>query len=168
MNNNTTNKIRLMNRILSGYEVFTIEEITVDIKLTKEKFNKSENALYIPKIGKSDAYSNISDTTMKHQNYIQLLLDNKIVLVEYLEAYFNSLEGKFALQGIMTGFIPTISVGRIKALQVPVPKTLEEQLEIGSVFIKMKNLKHSVDNLRLSYLENPMEIKNISKPKIGK
>ena len=62
----------------------------------------------------------------------------------------------------MVGYIPTISKARIENLIVPLPKTLYEQLEIGNVFEKMKNLKHSVDNLQLSYLENPMEINDIS------
>ena len=43
----------------------------------QEKLPEGKNAIYIPSIGKSKVVTDISDTSLKHQNIFKVELDEK-------------------------------------------------------------------------------------------
>ncbi|MEP3310572.1 MAG: N-6 DNA methylase, partial [Gilvibacter sp.] len=86
------------------------EKVFLEINLTKEKFEEKSNTVYLPKLGYSPCVTCIGRTTLKHQNYFQLVVDSNIILPGYLVYYLRSNLGQMILDGLKTGVaIPTIS-----------------------------------------------------------
>jgi hypothetical protein len=63
------------------YGEYTIGEIAKEINYVKHgyRLTEKENSVYIPKIGNSPVVSRLSDTTIKHHNYFQVVIGEKAI-----------------------------------------------------------------------------------------
>lgn len=118
-------------------------------------FVEAQNALYVPSIGKTPAVVSLKDTTLKHQNYIQIKLNPTIVLAGYMQSFFSSAMGLLMLQSNTHGaVIPRLTIGALKEMTVPVP-SLADQANIVLAVGKLVQLKEVIENFSGHLALNP-------------
>jgi Putative DNA-binding domain len=155
------NKFRIeaeINSLKTQYKDYTkynLNEIATEINLTKTIFENKPNSIYIPKIGTSQVVSEISNTTLKHQNYFQVVLDESKVKAEFLALFYRSELGKLILKSLTSGsFIPNINKSDIQSSFVAVPKLTEQNLLILTNQ-KLSELQETINQLKTELSLNP-------------
>ena len=121
---------------------------------TGASFTELDNTIYIPKIGNSLPVTSLKDTTIKHQNYLQLILDSNVVLAGYIQSFFRSLMGKQLLESGKSGYISTLTLSFLKDMPVPIP-TLSEQRDIIATMAKLSKLKEKLAEFEDELSLNP-------------
>ncbi|MFL2520859.1 MAG: ATP-binding protein [Halobacteriales archaeon] len=100
-------------------------------KDTEFQHTERENAVYIPKIGTRPATTILDESSMKHQNYHQVIVDETQISAEYLCMYLNMPIGKQALSSRYTGTtIPKLSKSGLKTMPV-IFTSLAEQAQLS-------------------------------------
>ncbi|MCP3927498.1 MAG: hypothetical protein GY705_00150 [Bacteroidetes bacterium] len=153
------------------YSKFKINEIANEINLTRDKFDKKPNSIYVPKLGTSEVSSSLDSLKVKHQNVFQVQLNESVVKADYLSLFFRSELGKLTLSSLSTGsFIPTINKSSIENCIVAIPK-IEEQKLLIHTNQKLNELQDTIHNLRNELSLNPQnanvileQFDNISSP----
>lgn len=138
------------------YEKHILSDITNEIKSVRsgETFQEVENAVYIPKIGKSEVVSNLNNARLKHHNYFQVVL-NETVLNEYVASFFESALGKLILDSLtMQSFIPHVNKQDIEQAFIALPN-IEEQKSIVQTQHKLRELKTVIENFNKEIALNP-------------
>jgi uncharacterized protein YaaQ len=136
------------------YSRYSLLDIAT-IKLTRTEFENQPNSIYIPKIGNSQVVSDIKETTLKHQNYFQVVLNENIVKAEFLALFYRSELGKLILKSLTSGsFIPNINKSEIESSYVAIPK-LEEQNLIIITNQKLSELQETINQLKTELSLNP-------------
>ena len=132
-----------------NYKTYKVSDIiTVDgVRLTKDKFEKIPNAIYIPKIGNSNIHYEIKNVHLKHQNIIQLAVNPKMVSAKFLSYFYNSSLGGKILTRLKTGFIPTISKSNILKSTLYIP-SIDEQGSFIEAQEKLSEIEGIIQNLR--------------------
>ncbi|MCC1485638.1 ATP-binding protein [Winogradskyella immobilis] len=149
------NQIGSLKTQYKEYKEYQLSEIALEINLTRESFEEKPNSIYIPKIGTSDVVSSLSNLKIKPQNYFQVVLNNEIVLADYLALFYKSELGQLILNSLNTGsFIPSINKGSIQDSFVAIPK-LEEQKLLVHTNSKLEDLQNTIEDLRLELSLNP-------------
>lgn len=149
-----------------------ISEISTDV-LTPRKsgipFSDMENAVYIPKLGKSDVVTSLSDLQLKPQNYFQILVNQEMILPEFLSFFFNTDEGMTIRTRAYSGAaIPSLNIKRIRDMKVPVPslKTQTSVLnvcaELDEINMEVSRLKNKLKRIPASHANVAIEIKDIN------
>lgn len=137
------------------YTKYSLSEIATEINLSKNNFEDKPNSIYIPKIGNSQVVSNTSSTTLKHQNYFQVVLDEHKVKAEFLTLFYHSELGKLILKSLPSGsFIPNINKSDILTSFVAIPK-LEEQDLLILTNQKLSALQETINQLKKELSLNP-------------
>lgn len=148
------NQINILKIQYNDYSTYSLKEIAT-INLTKTSFKDKQNAIYIPKIGTSKVVSMIENTTLKHQNYFQVVLNENLVNADYLAIFYQSELGKLILKSITTGnFIPNINKSDVELSSVAIPK-LEEQNLIVITSKKLSELQETISQLKSELSLNP-------------
>lgn len=145
-----------------NYSQHTIGELKIEINTVPSGgiFTEIPNSIYIPKIGKSSVVSDLKDTTLKHQNYFQVVLDQSVVNA-YLAAFFRSTLGKLILESSSSGtFISHLNKTDIENLTVAIPKR-EEQQSIVSTINKLSRLKSELTVFDSELALNPSNSSSI-------
>lgn len=144
------------------FKEFKINDICLKINLTKDQFTEKENAVYLPKTGKSPCVGSIAKATLKHQNYFQLVLDRKIISNEYMVYYLRSSLGKMFLEKCFTGVaIPNITKkSLIDNLDIYIP-SIEEQKIISTTFETLDDVIFLMEKTALELSLNPNSAKQI-------
>lgn len=107
-------------------------------------FAEIPNSIYIPKIGRSPVVSNLKDTTLKHQNYFQVALEEGVNSA-YVAAFFRTTLGRQILSCFFTeSYISHLNKSEIKELPLAIPKP-EEQALIGNTMALIARLKESLN-----------------------
>jgi hypothetical protein len=116
----------------------------------------------LPKIGKSPCVTSIGNTTLKHQNYFQLVFDSKVILNGYMAYYMRSNLGKMILEGCYTGAtIPNITKVTLKEqLDIYAPN-LEEQALIASTFETLAAVMSLMEKTAIELSSDPNSAKHI-------
>lgn len=138
------------------YEEYTIGEIAKEINYVKhgDSLVEKENAVYIPKIGNSSVVSQLSDATIKHHNYFQVVIGEKAIS-GYVAAFFRSDLGKLVLQSLTSGaVIPHLNKGDLEQATIALP-SFSDQEQILATQSKLSDLKHSIDNFDNELALNP-------------
>ncbi len=149
------NQIDSLKTQYKEYKEYRLSEIATEINLTREKFKEKPNSIYIPKIGNSSVVSSLSNLKIKAQNYFQIVLNNEIVLADYLALFYKSKLGQLILNSLNTGsFIPNINKGNIQDSFVAIPK-LEEQKLLIHTNNKLEDLQNTIEDLRFELSLNP-------------
>jgi restriction endonuclease S subunit len=105
------------------YEEYSIGEIADEINNVEHGKSHVEktNSVYIPKIGNSPVVAKLSDTTIKHQNYFQVVLGEKAIN-EYVAAFFKSKLGELVLQSLTSGaVIPHLNKRDLEQATIALP-----------------------------------------------
>ena len=152
-------------------KLMQISEISTAVKAPKRTdtpFDEAENAIYIPKLGKSEVVTSLNELHIKPQNYFQILVDQEKILPEFLKFFFNTDNGVTRRLRAMAGTILSLNVGRIKAIEVPVPSlktqasVLEVYEELNKIELEASRLRDRLEDVPASYSNIAKEIKDIN------
>jgi len=144
------------------YKRYKLKDVSISINITRLQFEDEKNSLYIPTIGKSEPQDSIQSLSLKHQNYFQLILDEKVVINSYLKIFFNSDLGKLVLESIKAGsIISKINRGSIELIDVPIP-SLRVQKSIIVTYHDLIKLEGQIKKLKDELSLNPSNSNSIN------
>jgi hypothetical protein len=148
------------------YEKFTIRDVSLFVNLTRtgEEFEDVPNSVYLPMIGNGPAVDALSKTTMKHQNYAQIVVDTRIATPEFLSSFFNSKHFRLYVEAeklSKSQIIPKLNREQVRLLPVALPDR-ETQDQISNIFRKLSELRSLVDDLAQSVSFNPVSSTSMS------
>ncbi len=144
------------------YEEYTIGEIAQEINHVKhgESLIEKDNSIYIPKIGNSPVVSNLCDTTIKHHNYFQVVIDKKAIS-GYVAAFFRSDLGRLVLQSLTSGaVIPHLNKSDLEQATIALP-LFDDQKQILVTQQKLSDLKQAIDSFDSELALNPTSSQSI-------
>lgn len=94
-------------RIANSYdgEYTKLEKVILSINRPNKEnvFTDHNNCIYVPKVGVSAVKTNLDDLDIKPQNYIQVALNEEIVLASYAAFFYNTESGKEIRKESMIG-----------------------------------------------------------------
>ena len=145
------------------YQDISLAQVSVDLNLcaTGKNFEAKPNAVYLPLIGNGNAVYSLDETTMKHQNYCQIIVDTGKVDPVFLCSFLNSPYGKALLdlsKKEKGGFIPRLSKGQLSHIQISLPN-MEMQLRICNFLEKFALLRETILKVEENFATNPVETK---------
>ena len=138
------------------YEEYTIGDIAKEINYVSHgnSLVEKKNSVYIPKIGNSVVVSKLSDTTIKHHNYFQVVVGEKAIS-GYVAAFFRSDLGRLILQSLVSGaIIPHLNKCDLAQATIALP-SLNDQKQILVTQQKLCDLKDSIDTFDSELALNP-------------
>ena len=143
------------------YEECTIGELAVEINHAKsgDNYNELQNSIYIPKIGTSSVVSSIEELTLKHHNYYQVVLQDRVIN-RYLAAFFQSAIGKLILGSLTSTTYPHINKRGIESAPVALPG-IDDQESIVTTQSKLGSLKVAIDQFGSELAVNPTSSEDI-------
>jgi hypothetical protein len=120
-----------------------------------ETYSAHENAIYIPRIGNSAVIAHLDQATLKHHNYIQVILSSKEVSNEYLAIYFGSQLGRLTLRVLHQGaYIPHLPKSALETILVPIPDAMHQNL-IVDAHARLTELDRALAEFRRELSVNP-------------
>ena len=141
-----TDQISKLQTQYKEYKSCKLSDVSIDINLGKQnlQFSKTDNSVYIPRVGNSPVISDLENATIKHQNYIQVVVDNSIIKNKYLELFFSSELGELVRRSLFSGLvIQNINKSDLENVFIPIPP-LPEQDQIIETSEKLSRLiKHT-------------------------
>lgn len=155
-----------------NYSQYRLSDVAVKIKNAHivsinggdkviREFKEQNNSIYLPKIlpkvGSPQIFHSIIEIQSKHQNYIQIILDESIILSEYAALFYSSSLGVAILRTLAKGeTISTISWISLKEDQsvIGVP-SIEEQKILINTNNKISLLKDELSNCSNELSINP-------------
>ncbi len=153
----TKKEITALNTQFKEYKKYSLLDISESIELGRmgKELSDSENAVFVPSIGNSNAVTNLSDTKLKHQNLIKLSLKPEIVLNDYVAIYFRSDLGRLNLDSVTTGsIIRKISKSDLSQVEVAIPNLAEQHIIIEADR-KLTMLRSATDEFAKTLSLNP-------------
>lgn len=140
-----------------NYKKYKLSQLVKKINKgkSKEKFTELTDTVYIPSIGKSSCVTSIERLKNKHQNYYQIIIDNKIALNTYIADFLNSPLGLSLRSSHETGFIPSLNKASLENFLIPIPEK-SVQNEIISILGRFNTIKKSIDEFGGSIMLNPV------------
>lgn len=123
-------------------------------------FEEIQNSVYLPRIGDSEVITSRKKMKLKEHNYIQLILDDNIMLAEYLAAYLNTSLGKrYRKVNSTGGTIKNLTASRVREMVVGTP-SLDEQKQIIVNMERIKDLREKIDEYSRNLAINPLSDKS--------
>ncbi len=114
-----------------------------------------DNAIYIPRIGNSPVITRLENATLKHHNYIQVVLTSSDVIPEYLALYFRSHLGQLTLRMLSQGAsIPHLPKVAMDGIVVPVPDRPDQEMIILA-HARLIDLDKALQDFRAELSLNP-------------
>ena len=170
---NEQRRIRTTAKMAKDYNgeikaIGSISHAIITPKKTGAEFVDAENAVYIPKLGRTDIVLNLEDLQIKPQNYIQVLVNQDIILPRFLAFVLNSDKGNELRVRASSGVIPSLSVERIKTIEIPLPsiciqeKILETYDELIQIDLEVSKLKNRLITIPASYKNVARDIKDVN------
>ena len=160
-------RLRNKNRSLSkAYKakILKINEIgEVHAPNKDNEFQERENAVYIPKLGKSPAVTTVADFQIKAQNYFQITVNMDTILPRFLAFFLNTEEGVNVRQLSYRGTtIKAFNTKTLGEMSVPCP-TLKLQSEYLKTYDRLEILRVDIEALKDKMQKNPASYENIQK-----
>ena len=151
------NTLKKMSKYHKGSKDYKLSEIIIKDgvrTISRGSFEDKKDAIYIKSIGKifvSYEYGKIE----KHQNYIQLIIDTKIISAKFLCLFYTSLIGIEILKSIKRGdIIKKIYKKDLISSMVKIPP-LKEQKSFIDAHEKLTKLEDSIQSLKNELSLNP-------------
>jgi hypothetical protein len=147
-----------------NYTEYILGNLAIEINYVSagDEFQEKDNAIYIPKIGKSPVVSKLSDAKLKHQNYFQVVL-REIAFNEYVSAFFRSALGQLILDSLTSQtFIAHLNKQDLEQALVALPKPEEQRLIVNTQKTMMR-LKSAIDDFDTELALNPTNSSSIQK-----
>ena len=145
----------------STYSQYKISDICFSINRAvggnkPKPFKNMKDCIYLPLIGNKNAITQKNDMQIKEQNYFQLVIDNSIVLPEYLASFFNSTLGKTYIKSNKQGStIPALKIGVLRQMEVGIP-SMNQQKDIVRNIKKVNALKEKIEEFENTLSINPI------------
>jgi hypothetical protein len=140
-----------------GYAETQLGKIALEINTasTGKEHVEKDNSIFIPKVGNSAVKTSIQDLSIKHHNYIQVVLKEDVDNT-YVAAFYRSQIGKLILQELATGTtIPNITKKSLITAVVVLPP-VEEQKIIVNTQKKLNLLKDNIKSFEDELALNPI------------
>ena len=142
------------------YEKFRIQDVSLFVNLTRtgEEFEEIPNSVYLPMIGNGLAVDAMYKTSMKHQNYAQIVVDTLKATPEFLCSFMNTRHFRLYLEAeklTKNQVIPKLNREQVRFLPVALPN-LEIQQKISRNIAKLSELRSMVDELAQNMSINPV------------
>jgi len=134
------NEIAKIETFYKDFKQVSFKDIVIEINRVKTggKFKEINNSIYIPSIGKSPVVPVLSKTTIKHQNYHQVVL-NETALNSYVSTFFQSDIGRLTLDAVtLGGTIKHISQGNLYNIVIAMPE-MDIQQKIAQNIVETEN-----------------------------
>ena len=163
-----TKQIEKLQTQYKEFEAYRLVDISTEISLGKQNknFEEKNNALYMPRVGNSPVVYDSHQTTLKHQNYFQIVLNQSVVLNEYVSLFFSSDLGRLILESLYGGTIfPTTSKKDLEQVSIPIPNINEQKIIIAANH-KLEKLEKSIDEFKSELSLNPKSAISIQDNKI--
>jgi type I restriction-modification system DNA methylase subunit len=174
-----SNKYTSFQAITKEYEVkrqieklnlpgYPLEEVAFEInrghKDLEDGFVEKENAVFLPLIGKSEAICKIADFKMKNPlNYIQIVLDPKKAIAEFVAHLFNTEYGLALRESLASGVtIPKITKSNLENSILYLPD-IDSQHESVKLHSNITDLRTELNKLEHKLWKQPMAYKQIQK-----
>jgi hypothetical protein len=152
-----TKQIEKLQTQYKEFKELRLVDISTEISLGKQnkKFEEKTNALYIPRVCNTPVVYSLRQTTLKHQNYFQIVLDQSVVLNEYVSLFFSSDLGRLVLESLYGSTIfPTTTKKDLEQVSIPIP-SINEQKIIITANHKLEKLEKSIDDFKRELSLNP-------------
>lgn len=155
-------EVKEKERNFETFECYKIEDICLEINLTKEAFEERKNSIYLPKIGNSPSVTSVDKTTLKQKNYFQLVLDYKKILNGYMEYYLRSSLGEMKLEYCYTGsVIRNITKRSLSdSFEIYAPD-LKEQRLIAKTFEALSEVTSLMEDNAIQFSSTPNSARHI-------
>lgn len=163
-----TKQIEKLQTQYKEFKEYRLVDISTEISSGKqnENFEEKNNSIYIPRVGNSFVVYDLRQTTLKHQNYFQIVLDHSVVLNEYVSLFFASALGRLVLESLYGGTIfPTTPKKELEQVNIPVPSINEQRIVITANH-KLEKLEKSIDDFKSELSLNPKSAISIQDNKI--
>ena len=147
-----------------NYTEYTLGDLAAEINYVNSgsEFQEKDNAIYVPKIGKSSVVSKLSDAKLRHQNYFQVVL-REVAINEYISAFFRSVLGQLILDSLTSQtFIPHLNKKDLEQALIALPKPEEQRLIVDTQKI-LARLKLKIDEFDSELALNPASSSSIQK-----
>jgi hypothetical protein len=145
----------------SDYNFLKLKELS-KINITRDVFEDTDNAFYIPAVGRTEVLEVMPKITSKKKphNYFQIVINNHRVKKKYLTNYFNSDHGQKSIELEFSKYagaiIARLRKSDVENIMIPIPN-LGIQDQIIENITKLKKVKEL-----LSSIENSLSFKPIS------
>lgn len=144
------------------FECYELEDVCLEINLTRDIFQDRKNALYLPKVGSLTSVTSVNQIIRNHNNYFQLVFDEAKILNEYMRYYFRSTLGQTCLldcyEGITT---PRISKASLtKKLKIYAPNVREQEL-ISQTFETLSEVQVLMERMAVEFSSSPNSAKDL-------
>jgi len=163
-----TKQIEKLQTQYKEFKEYRLVDISTEISSGKQNknFEEKNNALYIPGVGNSSVVYNLRQTTLKHQNYFQIVLDQSVVLNEYVSLFFSSDLGRLILESLYVGTtFPTTLKKYLEQVSIPIPNINEQKIIITANH-KLEKLEKSIDEFKSELSLNPKSAISIQDNKV--
>lgn len=150
-----------------SFERYELNEIAmfVNIGRTGLEFEDIPDSIYLPIIGNGDAAYKLSEMTMKHQNYCQIVVDKNKVTPEFMCGFLNSRHFRPYLEAEKHSnnlVIPRLNRAQIWSLPIGLP-SLEIQINISQTINKLSRLRAMVNELSQAISLKPVSSESITR-----
>lgn len=147
-----------------GYKEYRLIDVAEEINVGKHnvEFVEKENAIYLPNIGKSKVHFDLSQITLKSQNYFQIVLKSSLVINRYAALFYKSSLG-MAIRKILTRgtIIPKINKAIISEEAIIAVPSMEEQVIISDASDKIDLIQNEIEILSNELSINPQNAHNL-------
>lgn len=141
------------------FNKYVLSEIaSVQMTRSGDDFSDIPGCAYLPTIGNGPAIDSLSLATMKHHNYLQLVVNDKLATPEYLCAYFNSKHFRLYLEAEKSSrdaVIPKLTKQQALTLPISLPG-LDMQRKVTQNLSKLRRLREMVEELTQLIAVNPL------------
>ena len=142
------------------YEKFQVRDLAlfVNVARTGDEFEDLPNSIYLPMIGSGPAVANLAHTSMKHQNYAQIVVDVEKATPEFLCSFVNTRYFRLYLEAEKLSknqVIPRLNRDQVLQLPIALPD-LATQERISNNIRKLAELRSMVDDLAQNISLNPV------------
>jgi len=159
----TAEQIRKLETEYKNYKTYKISDIALEVKIGKsgQSLFQSPNAIYVPNVGTQPVVSNLSSSTLKHQNLIEIVCNPEIVNSKYLSSFFGSKLGQLIINSIYSdSLIPTISAVRLLETEIAIPDLVTQSQIINSLK-KLNLIRTKVASFEENLAINPISSKEV-------
>ncbi|MGG3480021.1 N-6 DNA methylase [Peribacillus frigoritolerans] len=159
-----------LNRLAEKMNIpsYPLKEIAYEINRgqrgQEDGFTERPNSVYLPLIGNSKALCKIADFKMTNpQNYIQLVLDSKKALAEFVAHFFNTEFGLTLRESLSNGMtIPKINKSSLESAMLYLPD-IDTQHESVKLQSNITDLRSQLNKLEHQLWKHPLKYKQIEK-----
>ena len=150
-------QIKRLLKQYKDYRLSSIADLALEVKLAKQgsSYEKTDNAIYVPKSGARSVTHDIAELDISHHNVIQVTLDKGQVISRYASMFLRSELGKLMLGSLRMGTVmQTLSQGSLSGLNIAVPD-MDMQLKMIEASNRLEALKASIQDLEQELVFSP-------------